>query len=199
MMKCPKCDINLLEHVDVCPFCKTPLKEGADGKLYEDTQRSSAEKFNQDTGRYSAIDPSKDSYDFDLQYTLTFRDAGEIRQAIADMELGLGQTKPEEQLDTEPVPSAEPHRFKHDHSIEEMEEAARRAEMRRAKRQGKVSKDTGKRQKIERLSRTEREKAVALKAARASKKDKHLGERSHKGLLMGVGVVVIVVALIVGR
>ena len=93
-MKCPKCGISLLENVDMCPFCKTPLKKGGDGQFYEDTERIVREA----RGKYSTLDPDNDSYDFDLQYTLTFKDAGEIRKAIADMEVGTSGTDPDEML-----------------------------------------------------------------------------------------------------
>ena len=70
-MKCPKCDITLPEDIEVCPLCHTPL-----GGAIKETEEKPAEVKrapSQDTGRFTAIDPTKDSYDFDIQYTLTFK------------------------------------------------------------------------------------------------------------------------------
>ena len=124
-MKCPKCGINLLEHIDVCPFCKTPIPkdEPAEQNSAEETA-AKAEKVSknvsaQNTGRYSSIDPSKDSYDFDLQYTLTFRDSGEIKQAIADMDAEISRDSSKKKISTPHKTTEEP-RF----SREEMQEAA---------------------------------------------------------------------------
>ena len=84
-MKCQKCGINLLEHVSVCPFCKTPVVKGSEAQ--QETPEQAPVSYNTgNTGKFSSVDPSRDSYDFDLQYTLTFRDSGEIKQAIADMD-----------------------------------------------------------------------------------------------------------------
>lgn len=128
-MKCPKCDITLPENAEVCPLCHTPVKPGI--KEEGSADKPARQSAGQDTGRFSAIDPSKDTYDFDLQYTLTFKDAGEIRQAIADMELGIGKDRAEELLHPEKTGQADEKKPEHrQRSLEEMEEAAQRAALR---------------------------------------------------------------------
>ena len=121
-MKCPKCGINLLEHIEVCPFCKTPIPKEA--PVSEESANSAPVSTN--TGRFAAVDPAKDSYDFDLQYTLTFRDAGEIKQAIADMDASNATEIPKRKKDSTRKTSDGP-RF----TLEEMQEAALRAQQRR--------------------------------------------------------------------
>ena len=69
-MKCPKCGINLLEHIDVCPFCKTPIpkEKENEAEIQETIEQQTSTGLNkpsQNTGRYSASDPSRDSYDFE--------------------------------------------------------------------------------------------------------------------------------------
>ena len=181
-MKCPKCGINLLEHVDTCPFCKTHI-ERENGA--EETKASAAEN----TGRFSAIDPAKDSYDFDLQYTLTFRDSGEIKQAIADMESDINKNS---ERKASPKKKFDGPRY----SLEEMQAAALRAQERRERRNaGKKPSDNKKR-----VSYNEKRKRDALRAAkprtRRSAEDK--SRQSHKGLLAGAGVLALVVVLIIG-
>lgn len=117
-MKCPKCGINLLEHVGVCPFCKTKVSNESEAPV-------SAEAESTNTGRFSAIDPAKDSYDFDLQYTLTFRDSGEIKQAIADMNSEMSNSSGRKASSEKKEPSAPRY------TLEEMQEAALRAQQRR--------------------------------------------------------------------
>ncbi len=180
-MKCPKCDMNLPENTEVCPLCHAPVKPGLE---------PDREKGKQETSRFSAIDPNKDSYDFDLQYTLTFKDAGEIRQAIDEMGLGVRRDRSEELLHPErkrPEADRPEHRQR---SREEMEAAAQRAELRRQQRQNGGSKSA-----IKRPTRTERSKAAAMRSARP----RRTPDRYRKGrLLFGAGVAVVVVALIIG-
>lgn len=238
-MKCPKCGISLLENVDMCPFCKTPLKKGEDGQFYEDTDRIVREA----RGKYSTLDPNNDSYDFDLQYTLTFKDAGEIRKAIADMELGTKSTDPDEMLNIDksveplekkinkvsdtvpeennplrehPVHRSESGRPKR--TEEEMRLAAARAEKRRELRKSKErSKEEKKKNRmlrheknsvekndrvvVERLDKETRQRAAAEKTARENQKRRQRNSRnkkSKKGIMLGTGVAVVVVALIFG-
>lgn len=195
-MKCPKCGINLLEHIDVCPFCKTPIPkdEPAEQNSAEETA-AKAEKVSknvsaQNTGRYSSIDPSKDSYDFDLQYTLTFRDSGEIKQAIADMDAEISRDSSKKKISTPHKTTEEP-RF----SREEMQEAALRAQQRREQR-----KNGGKKK----VSRVEKRKHDALRAAKAPRKKDDGSVRSHKydskqkkGILIGAAVLAAVIAVVV--
>lgn len=192
-MKCPKCDITLPENTEVCPLCHTPVKPGLEKGKREGANPA---RSNQETRRFAAIDPSKDTYDFDLQYTLTFKDAGEIRQAIDDMELGIGKDRSEELLHPERVKKTEEKRPEHrQRSQAEMEEAAMRAALRRERRnQGKGAEGT-KRSRVEKMSRTEREKAAALRSARPRRNQ---DRRKNRRLAVGAGVVVLVVALIVG-
>ena len=194
-MKCPKCDITLPDNTEVCPMCHTPVKAGLDSNEAKRTG-------SQDTGRFSAIDPSKDTYDFDLQYTLTFKDAGEIRQAIADMELGIGKDRSEELLHPERAgkkdDTEKPERRQR--SQAEMEEAVQRAALRREQRNSKGSKrrELLKRSHVEKMSRSDREKAAALRAARAKRERPVGGEKKKRGLIIGAAVAVIVVAFIIG-
>lgn len=185
LMKCPKCGINLLEHIDVCPFCKTPVtKETASEEPVK-----KAEPVTTNTGRFSTVDPAKDSYDFDLQYTLTFRDAGEIKQAIADMDANNAKELPKRNKEYASS-SGEPK-----YTREEMQEAALRAQMRREKRKGgTVSGSVRKSHSV-----SERRKLSALRAAKpkaAPSAEKQY--KSHKGLLLGTGVLALVIILIVG-
>ncbi len=175
-MKCPKCGVNLLDHVEICPFCKTPVSK--------DGRRDSV---SQNTGRFSSVDPSRDSYDFDLQYTLTFRDAGEIKQAIADMDAEGASASSGERSGSAKAKPTGPR-----YSLEEMQEAALRAQARRERRGGKASGVGHKK----RVTSTEKNKASALRSARP--KERPSGNRNSKGLLLGAGVIVIVVALIIG-
>ncbi len=191
-MKCPKCGINLLEHVDVCPFCKTHIpKEAEKAEPQEKQSSASVSKPSQNTGRYSAIDPSRDSYDFDLQYTLTFRDSGEIKQAIADMDAGISYDQNKKKISTEHKTSSEPR-----YTLEEMQAAALRAQERREHRKnGKHTK--------RRISHFEKRNSDALRAAKPIKKrpgdeDRPTHNKSRKGLFIGAGVLAFVVAIIVG-
>lgn len=196
-MKCPKCGINLLEHIEVCPFCKTPIpKENVideQAEVQAPAAASVSTEPNMNTGRYSAIDTSRESYDFDLQYTLTFRDSGEIKQAIADMDAGISYDSAKKKILTEHKASSEPR-----YTLEEMQAAALRAQERREQRKnGKSSK------RIKRAETfAEKRKKDALKAAKPVKKNVREEEgqpqKSHKGLFIGAGVLVFVVALIVG-
>ncbi len=78
-MKCPKCGVELDSKTTICPFCKTEL----DNK--DEFTRM------QNEGVYSKLDPNKESYDFDIQYTLTFKESEEVRQAaeVADRKMAL--------------------------------------------------------------------------------------------------------------
>lgn len=190
-MKCPKCDITLPETAQVCPLCHMPVKPGLD----KDAKSRSA---GQETRRFAAVDPSKDTYDFDLQYTLTFKDAGEIRQAIDEMDFGIGKDRSEQLLHPERnlKPEAEKKTERRQWTQAEMEEAAQRAALRRERRsQGKKT-DSGKRGRLEGMSRTEREKAAALRSARP--KHPVRNKRKSRRLIAGAAAAVIVVALIVG-
>ena len=174
-MKCPKCQQNIPDNMAKCPICQADL-----------TARSF-------TGRFSAVDPSKDSYDFDLQYTLTFKDAGEIRQAIADMDLSLdkdnrGELFPERQTELE---EKKPERRQR--TLQEMKEAAQRAALRRVRRTS-----GGKRTAAERSSRREKEKAAALRNARARRQPTEQDNRKKRRLFFGAVVAVLVVTLIIG-
>ncbi len=191
MMKCPKCGINLLEHIDVCPFCKTAISKGNVAEETPDAKQEVPSKPK--TGRYADIDTSKDSYDFDLQYTLTFRDSGEIKKAIADMDAGITR---------EPTPKRSSSLGKSGESrytYEEMQAAALRAQERRERRKnGGSSNEGGKK----RVTRTEKRKSDALRAAKPTKsysehKEKRATGKSHRGLLIGGGVLAVVVALII--
>ncbi len=183
-MKCPKCDITLPETAQVCPLCHTPVKPGLDtGSKNRDV--------SQETRRFAAIDPSKDTYDFDLQYTLTFKDAGEIRQAIDEMDLGIGKDRSEQLLHPERTrrTDAEQKPERRQRTQAEMEEAAQRAALRRQRR------NQGKKTTSIKRSRTEQKKAAALRSARpVSARDK----RKNRRLIAGLAAVVIVVGLITG-
>ena len=194
-MKCPKCDITLPDNTEVCPLCHTPVKPGLekDAKTGEQIRSS-----GQDTRRFAAIDPSKDTYDFDLQYTLTFKDAGEIRQAIDDMELGLGKDRSEELLHPERTKQEEKKPERRQRTQAEMEEAAQRAALRRERRNQGKSTNIGKRSHVEKLSRTERAKAAALRSAKPKRNTPEQDKRKNRRLIAGAGVAVIVVALIIG-
>ena len=196
-MKCPKCDITLPENAEVCPLCHTPVKPGI--KEEGSADKPARQSAGQDTGRFSAIDPSKDTYDFDLQYTLTFKDAGEIRQAIADMELGIGKDRAEELLHPEKTGQADEKKPEHrQRSLEEMEEAAQRAALRRERRSQGKRHEPGRRAHVERMSRTDREKAAALRAAK-TKRERPAGDPGKsRGLMIGAGVAVVVIAVIIG-
>ncbi len=189
-MKCPKCHQNIPENAAICPLCRAEIPFRKDARDFS----------NQDTGRFSAVDPSKDSYDFDLQYTLTFKDAGEIRQAIADMDLGLGKEPRGDLFPTEK--KQEPEGYKPEHrqrSLEEMEEAAQRAALRRERRaSGGKMHDRGRRIYVERMSRRDREKAAALRAAKARRGRSEQDSKKNRRLIFGTGVAVLVVALIIG-
>jgi len=185
-MKCPKCDITLPENTEVCPLCHAPVKPGLGKNQVQN---------NQETRRFSAIDPSKDSYDFDLQYTLTFKDAGEIRQAIDDMDLGARRDRSEELLHPERQRNtlSENRPERRQRTRAEMEEAAQRAELRRQQR-----KNGGQKPAATRMSRTEKTKEAALRSARPRRNTPAQEKRKRGRLLFGVGVAVVVVALIIG-
>ena len=196
-MQCPKCHKTISDHETVCPFCKAVFAEEAENGAGKGQDATS-----QDTGRFSAIDPDKDSYDFDLQYTLTFKDAGEIRQAIADMDLGLGKERtgdifPAEKTENE---DEKKHPELHMRSREEMEEAAQRAELRRQRRsQGKhVGRIGARRGTAQRISRSAKEKAAALRAAKPRQSRTERNGKKNRRFVIGVGVAVLVVALIIG-
>ncbi len=181
LMKCPKCGINLLDHISVCPFCKTSIPK-------REEEKASADKTTgQNTGRFASVDPGKESYDFDLQYTLTFRDSGEIKQAIADMDAGVGQSADKKVSEDRKKPS-EPRYTK-----EEMQEAALRAQARREGRKSSGKKKT---------SSIERRKKHAMRVARPTKsyadENEVKTQKSHKGLILGAGVLALVVILIIG-
>ena len=179
LMKCPKCGVNLLEHVEACPFCKTPISRDA---------AENADAGRQHTGRFAAVDPTRDSYDFDLQYTLTFKDSGEIKQAIADMDAGLYAGASGDNTDTSKKKSDAPR-----YTLEEMQEAALRAQERRERR----SSGSGNRKK--RITTTEKNKTAALRSARPKVRASRTENKPNsKGLLLGAGVLVVVVALIIG-
>lgn len=189
-MKCPKCDITLPETAEVCPLCHTPVKAGAEK---EKTNRDSS----QETRRFAAIDPSKDTYDFDLQYTLTFKDAGEIRQAIDEMELGIGKDRSELLLHPErnPQKSEEKVPERRPRTQAEMEEAAQRAAMRRERRkQGKKIKQRRKKAS-EPMRRSEKKNADALRSARPVRAR---DTRKQRRLIAGATAAVLVVAMIIG-
>lgn len=211
IMKCPKCGINLLEHIDVCPFCKTPIPKGGEAEVIETTdveaktsevkaseskQNDSDNSYGQNTGRYASIDPSKDSYDFDLQYTLTFRDSGEIKQAIADMDAEISRDSEKKTIVSKRRESGEPR-----YSLEEMQEAALRAQQRREKR--KNGEKTSKFLKPKKtMSHTEKRKLDALSAAKAPKsidnERRSSGSgRQNRGILIGAAVLAAVIAVIV--
>ena len=196
-MQCPKCHKTISDHETVCPFCKAVFAEEA-----ENGAGKGQDVTSQDTGRFSAIDPDKDSYDFDLQYTLTFKDAGEIRQAIADMDLGLGKERTGDIFPAEKTENEEEkkHPELHMRSREEMEEAAQRAELRRQRRSqckhvGRIGARRGTAQK---LSRSAKEKAAALRAAKPRQNRTERDGKKNRRFVIGVGVAVLVVALIIG-
>ena len=196
-MQCPKCHKTISDHETVCPFCKAVFAEEA-----ENGAGKGQDVTSQDTGRFSAIDPDKDSYDFDLQYTLTFKDAGEIRQAIADMDLGLGKERTGDIFPAEKTENEEEkkHPELHMRSREEMEEAAQRAELRRQRRsQGKhVGRIGARRGTAQKLSRSAKEKAAALRAAKPRQNRTERDGKKNRRFVIGVGVAVLVVALIIG-
>ncbi len=177
-MKCPKCLKNIPDNSATCPECHADL--------------TAQDFISQETGRFAAVDPSKESYDFDLQYTLTFKDAGEIRQTIAEMDLGIGKDKKgdifQEKKETE-----EKKESRHQRSLEEMEEAARRAAIRRARRTS-----GGKKGPKEKISRREKEKMAALRKARSQNRPSKKDIMKKRRLLFGAVVAVLVVSLIVG-
>lgn len=187
-MKCPKCQQNIPDHSSVCPICQAKLDIRKDGGAYS----------MQDTGRFSTVDPSKDSYDFDLQYTLTFKDAGEIRQSIADMKLGQDRKAGEDLFPADEKKEAE-YRERPQRSLEEMEEAARRAALRRERRaNGGKMPSFGRQNRGERVSLRDREKAAALRAAKARRVPSAQQVKKNRRLVFGTGVAVLVIALIIG-
>ena len=177
-MKCPKCQRIVPDGTTLCPTCKADLS--VHGGI------------RQETGRFSAVDPNKDSYDFDLQYTLTFKDAGEIRQTIAEMDLDSGteikgDAFPESKETEEPKPE------RRQRTLEEMEEAAKRAALRRARRAS-----GGRRSVTERrLSRKEKERA-ALRSVKSRQMPTEQNTRKKRRLLFGAVAAVVAVALIIG-
>ncbi len=187
-MKCPRCQKNIPDNAPSCPFCRTEFA----GRFH------SYDLSNQETGRFATVDPTKDSYDFDLQYTLTFKDAGEIRQTIADMDLSIGKDNQTDLLSATKKPEAERYRPEHrQRSLEEMEEAAQRAALRRERR-ANGGKTGGKRVSVERMSRRDKEKAAALRAARPKRPVSDSKNMKKRRLIFGTVVAVLVVALIVG-
>ena len=194
-MKCPKCGVSLLDHVDVCPFCKTPIDKTVDDKMTDNTEKPVV---SQNTGRYSAIDPSRDSYDFDLQYTLTFRDSGEIKQAIEDMDAGIARESSKKKISAGGRETDEPR-----YSLEEMQEAALRAQQRRERKNGgrPSSRDN------KRTTRTQKKIKNALNRAKDigslpdgenHSRNKSSKRSSKKRLFMGICVLAVVIALIIG-
>lgn len=193
-MKCPKCDITLPENTEVCPLCHTPVKPGLEKSVRQGRNQGGS---NQETRRFAAIDPSKDTYDFDLQYTLTFKDAGEIRQAIDDMDLVLGKDRSEELLHPERAKKDVEKKAEHrQRSQAEMEEAALRAALRRERRNHGKRVEIGKRKTTEKMSRSEREKAAALRSSARPKRKRD--KRQSRRLMVGALAAVIVVSLIIG-
>ncbi len=180
-MKCPKCGVNLLEHIEVCPFCKTPVSV-APGEVKKSTF------VKPETGKFASVDPKKDSYDFDLQYTLTFRDSGEIKQAIEDIDASAKAELPKQKKSRRSDSDAPRY------TLEEMQEAALRAQQRRENRKAGGGKSPKKR-----VTLTERKKQSALRAAREKRVPvSEKKPKSHIGILLGAVVVALVVALIVG-
>ena len=172
-MKCPICDIELGNHTDLCPFCRTPLKLGEDGKLYEDLDRAK-EGYQ---GKYAKLDPNKETYDFDLQYTLTFKDADEIRKAVADLEVGLGP---------EPVKEETRAETPEEQKIRELEQRRLERKMQRSGQKKKSSKAAG---------------TAAHKPARkdrAPHEDTPQQKKTKRGILIGSLAAVVVIALIFG-
>ncbi len=188
LMKCPKCGINLLEHVQTCPFCKTPISNS----VAEEVNHNPA---LENTGRFASVDPARDSYDFDLQYTLTFRDSGEIKQAIADMDAGLDINMSGERKANAKKKSDTPR-----YTLEEMQEAALRAQQRRERRKSGKAVSGGAERPKRRVTTTERRKASALRSARERKRPGEATVRvnSKRGLLAGTAVLAFVVVLIIG-
>ncbi len=178
-MRCPKCLQTIPDNSATCPNCNEDL--------------TAQDALRQETGRFSTVDPSKDSYDFDLQYTLTFKDAGEIRQTIAEMDLGAGkEAKGDVFPERKEVEEKKPERRQR--SLEEMEEAAQRAALRRARRASGGKKTPTER----RINRRAKAKAAALRNAggrwRLSKQD----SRKVRRLMFCAVAAVVVIALIVG-
>ena len=188
LMKCPKCGINLLEHVQTCPFCKTLIPNS----VAEGGEQNSV---SENTGRFASVDPARDSYDFDLQYTLTFRDSGEIKQAIADMDAGIDPNLSAERKNGAKKSSDAPR-----YTLEEMQEAALRAQQRRERRKSGKSSFGDKSKTKSRVTVTEKRKASALRAAKEKKMpgDGDVRRKSKRGLLAGTGVLALVVILIIG-
>ncbi len=193
-MKCPKCDITLPNDTDVCPVCQTPITEA-------DRAGNVEEVVPQDTGRFTAIDPSKDSYDFDVQYTLTFKDVGEIRQSIADREFDIVKGRAEQLLHPEKEKEEQKQKpINTDRRVrtkEEMEEAARRAALRRERRE-QSKRDGAKRSHVEKLTKEEREKARVMRAVKEKRRRSRRGEKKSSSLILGVGVLAVVLAVIIG-
>ncbi len=188
-MKCPKCGINLLEHVQTCPFCKTPISNNV-------AQEGNRTPVGENTGRFSTVDPTRDSYDFDLQYTLTFRDSGEIKQAIADMDAGFDSS-----LSSERKSSSKKDGVVSRYSLEEMQEAALRAQQRRERRNGAKTSSGDNLKAKRRVTSTERRKASALRAAKEKRRTSNgvpSIPKSKRGLLAGTAVLALVVVLIIG-
>ncbi len=178
-MKCPKCQRTIPDHSTTCPGCSADLAAQNVAK--------------QETGRFSAVDPTKDSYDFDLQYTLTFKDAGEIRQTISEMDLGVGKESKGELFPEKNEPE-EKKPERRQRSLEEMEEAARRAALRRARRASGGKKTVTEK----RLDQREKAKAAALRSARSRRDSSKQDSRKTRRLLFGVVAAALVVALIIG-
>lgn len=177
-MKCPKCQRIVPAGATLCPTCKADLSVHGGIK--------------QETGRFSAVDPNKDSYDFDLQYTLTFKDAGEIRQTIAEMDLASETENPEEVV-PETKEKEEPRPERRQRSVEEMEEAAKRAALRRARRAS-----GGKMPVLGRsISRKDKERA-ALRSVKSRQMPTEQNSRKKRRLLFGAVAAAVVVALIIG-
>ncbi len=189
-MKCPKCDNVLPDGAKKCPVCHTQIQTKA-------SEESFTEPAGQDTRRFAAIDPNKDSYDFDLQYTLTFKDAGEIRQSIEDLEIDL-EDRSEQLLHPEGVKEEKAKPEHKEATREEMEEAAERAALRRERRKGGKGAGIGKIHKVPRKSRTEREKESALKKAKPRKERTEKDAKKSRRLIVGVVVAAVVIALIIG-
>lgn len=184
-MKCPKCGIDLTERTDVCPFCKTPLSLDGSDKANGDTQIFSE-------GRFSNLDPNKESYDFDLQYTLTFKDANEIKKAIADLDLEKDTADALQQeanaAVTPPAPSAD--------QEEDPEIAAYRRAAERAARRREERRSNGGRSRKASARDTERRSAPRSDAAEG--RQRRIVVRKPRRILIGSAAAIVVIALIIG-
>lgn len=180
-MKCPRCGLTLPDNTDICPLCEISVTDGSS----VNRKKNVTNNFSQDTSRFSSIDPNKESYDFDLQYNLIFKDAGRIKQSFVDMDLNA--ERPKDKIETFIATKEEKIVETPQRSAEDMEEAVQRAALRRERR--------NKKSRGKRVSRTERIKNAALKSA---KEKRFTEKREKKNFLFGVIVSVLVVAIIIG-